>query len=112
MRISQVIVNLISNAVKYTQKGTIIISVKQDGNYIEICVSDTGSGISPERLPHIFERYNHSNQNEESGGGGETGTGLGLFICKFIIEAHGGEIKADSEVGKGTMVTIKLPINI
>lgn len=107
-RISQIIVNLISNAVRYTVGGVITISAKKENAKILICVSDTGFGIASERLPHLFERYG---KKEKSGGGQDTGTGLGLYICKHIVEQHGGEIWLESELGRGTSVFFTLPMN-
>ncbi len=105
-RISQVIVNLISNAVRFTSEGVIAISAEQNENQIRICVSDTGIGIAPERLARLFERYGGK---QKSGGGQDTGTGLGLYICKHIVEQHGGTIWIESEAGKGTSVFFTLP---
>ncbi len=105
-RISQVVVNLISNAVRFTADGLITISAGKENAGILVCVSDTGVGIEAERLPHIFERYV---KKEKSGGGQDTGTGLGLYICKHIIEQHGGTIRIESEKGHGTSVFFTLP---
>jgi signal transduction histidine kinase len=79
-------------------------AILEGGNLI-VTVEDTGTGISPERLPHIFERYNRPERPGET----DTGTGLGLFVCKQIIEAHGGEIYAESKPGKGTKIGFTLP---
>jgi signal transduction histidine kinase len=106
-RISQVIVNLISNAVRFTADGVITISVKKKNERILICVSDTGIGIAAERLPNIFERYS---KKQNSSGGQDTGTGLGLYICKHIVEQHDGEIWIESEEGCGTSVFFTLPL--
>ena len=105
LRISRVIVNLTANAIRFTTAGAICVSAGRKGAFVEISVADTGSGISPERLPHIFERYNI----QKSGDGRDTGTGLGLFICKHIVEEHGGEITVESEQGKGTVVRFTIP---
>ncbi|MGX8701653.1 sensor histidine kinase [Caproiciproducens sp.] len=105
-RISQVIVNLISNAVRFTAGGEITISAERREEQILVCVSDTGTGIAPERLPHLFERYGGK---QKSGGGQDTGTGLGLYICRHIVEQHGGTIWLESEEGKGTSVFFTLP---
>lgn len=105
-RISQVIVNLVSNAVRFTHDGQIRIDVNRDGDHIEICVRDTGSGISEDKLPHVFDRY-----NSIIGKQGSTGTGLGLFICKHIIEQHEGKISIASVFGEGTSVCFKLPVD-
>ncbi|MDD3231605.1 MAG: ATP-binding protein [Oscillospiraceae bacterium] len=107
MRISQVVVNLISNAVRFTSNGLITISAKREGTRIVACVADNGTGISLNRLSHIFERYYHK---EKTGGGQNTGTGLGLYICKHIVEQHGGNIWIESEEGRGTSVFFTLPI--
>ena len=106
-RISQIIVNLISNAVRFTADGAITITAKKEDAYILISVSDTGVGIEAERLPHIFERYN---KKQKSGSGQDTGTGLGLYICKYIVEQHGGEIWIESKEGHGTSVFFTLPV--
>lgn len=106
-RISQVIVNLISNAVRFTADGTITICAKREDAGLLICVSDTGVGIEAKRLPHVFERYG---KKQKSGGGRDTGTGLGLYICKYIVEQHGGEIRIESEEEQGTTVCFTLPI--
>ena len=102
-RLQRVFVNLISNALKHTKNGTILIKAEEKENYIIATVKDTGSGISEEDMPHIWERYYKGKHSE-------TGTGLGLFICKFIIESHGGKIWAESEVGKGTAFMFTLPV--
>ncbi len=106
-RISQVIVNLISNAVRFTAKGLITISARREDAQIVICVADTGTGIRSDRLSHIFERYS---SKEKSEGGQNTGTGLGLYICKHIVEQHGGNIWIESEESTGTTVFFTLPI--
>lgn len=105
-RLSQVIVNLISNAVRFTTDGVITISAKPSESGLLICVSDTGCGIEAQRLPHIFERYG---KKQKSGGGQDTGTGLGLCICRHIVEQHGGAIWIESEEGHGTSVFFTLP---
>lgn len=106
-RISQVVVNLISNSVRFTTNGVITITVKKEVTNILIGVSDTGVGIAAERLLNIFERYR---QKQKSGVGQDTGTGLGLHICKHIVEQHGGEIWIKSEKGHGTSVFFTLPV--
>ena len=106
-RISQVIINLISNAVRFTANGLITISAKHEDTHILVCVADTGTGILPSRLAHLFERYNHK---EKTGGGQNTGTGLGLYICKHIVEQHGGNIWIENREGLGTTVSFTLPI--
>ncbi|MDD4715955.1 MAG: ATP-binding protein [Oscillospiraceae bacterium] len=103
-KLSQVIVNLISNAIRFTANGSITVMAKAEDAQITVSVADTGSGIPPEMLPFIFERY-HSSQSS----GRDTGTGLGLYICKHIIEEHGGQIWVESQVGRGTTVSFMLP---
>lgn len=107
VRISQVIVNLISNAVRFTTDGVIVISAKKKDKKILVCVSDTGAGITAEQLPHLFQRYG---KKQKSGGSQDTGTGLGLYICKNIVEQHGGEIWVESKEGSGTSVFFTLPV--
>lgn len=102
-RLQRVFVNLISNALKHTKNGTILIKAEEEEGFVKITVKDTGSGISEEDMPHIWERYYKGKHSE-------TGTGLGLFICKFIVESHGGRIWAESEVGSGTEFIFTLPI--
>jgi len=102
-RLQRVFVNLISNALRHTKNGAILIKAEQNEKYVTVTVKDNGCGISPEDLPHIWERY-------YKGKNSVTGTGLGLFICKFIVESHGGEIHAESEFGKGTSFIFTLPI--
>ncbi len=101
-RLQRVFVNLISNALKHTKNGTVLIKAEADDEAVTVTVKDTGSGISPEDLPHIWERYYKGKHSE-------TGTGLGLFICKFIVESHGGTIGVESEAGRGTVFTFTLP---
>ena len=117
VRIEQVISNLLTNAIRHTpQGGTITSSVaRQDGgaddqatgHHMLISVKDTGEGIPPENLPHIFERfYRVGNSRARS----EGGTGLGLAIVKQIAEAHGGRVWAESQLGQGSTFYITLPV--
>ena len=102
-RLKRVFVNLISNALKHTKNGTILLKAEDgDDGFVTVTVKDTGSGISEEDMPHIWERYYKGKHSE-------TGTGLGLFICKFIVESHGGKIWAQSTVGEGTSFMFTLP---
>jgi signal transduction histidine kinase len=98
----QVFANLLGNAVKFTEKGRIRVEVTAGEREVRISVSDEGRGISPEHLPHLFERY------WQARAGGATGAGLGLYIARGIIEAHGGRIWADSIPGKGTTISFTL----
>ncbi len=106
-KLREVLLNLISNALKYTSPGgTILLSGKTIGDEVEISVTDTGSGISRKNLPHIFERF------YKIDGNGSSGTGLGLYICRQIIEAHDGTITAESEAERGSCFIIRLPIHV
>jgi two-component system phosphate regulon sensor histidine kinase PhoR len=107
LRFEQVMLNLLENAVAYsTPPRHIVLSAVAEGTGLKIAVSDTGIGIPPGDLPHVFERFYRVDKarNRRSGG-----TGLGLSICKEIVEAHGGTIRAESEVDKGTTIVLWLP---
>jgi two-component system, OmpR family, sensor histidine kinase BaeS len=109
-KISQVIVNLISNALKYTREtGSVEIEVLNEENTSKIGIRDTGSGISAEDLPLIFERFYRADRSRNRLTGG---SGIGLTITKAIVEAHKGKIEVKSEVNKGTEFTVVLPKSI
>jgi signal transduction histidine kinase len=106
-RLRQVMDNLLSNAVKYSPPGTeVAILCKAKGKEIVVGVRDQGVGIAPEEQVRIFERFH---QVEMPGGGKPSGAGLGLTICKRIVEAHGGRIWVESELGKGSTFYFSLP---
>ncbi|MBO1512114.1 ATP-binding sensor histidine kinase [Metabacillus bambusae] len=104
-RIGQVFANLITNAIKHTNRGGIHLKLEIDEQTVLISCRDTGGGIADEDLPYIFER-NFTIANHPS----RKGHGLGLTICKEIIKHHNGEIWAESEIGKGTTFFIQLPV--
>ena len=105
-RLSQVLKNILGNAIKFTDYGSITIGAKKQDDHILIFIEDTGVGISDDELTKIFTKfyqaYTGSDRRNE-------GTGLGLFICKEIIQKHNGEIWAESKIGKGSKFIIKLP---
>lgn len=106
-RMDQVLTNLIDNASRYTQPGdTISITTDEDNSYNILRITDTGTGIAPEHLQQVFDRFYKVDASRKRG---KQGTGLGLFICKMIIEEHGGIIEVESQVGEGTTFIIKLP---
>jgi signal transduction histidine kinase len=103
-RMLQVVGNLISNSIKFTpQGGKIAIRGERVGDELRVCVSDTGSGIPEESLNSVFERFWQVGQNDRRG------LGLGLYISRCIVEAHGGSIWAESKRGEGSRVCFKLP---
>jgi signal transduction histidine kinase len=108
-RIGQVLHNLIANAVVHTTSGgTITVSGRESGEYLEVSVTDTGEGIPAEDLPNIFERFYRVDKSRSRRTGG---SGLGLTIAKRIVEAHGGDITASSEPGKGSRFTFTVPVS-
>ena len=107
MRLRQVLLNLVDNAVKYTPYGgKVEISLTRDEGHAYVSVRDTGIGIEKEDQEKIFGRFYRvdKSRNREIGG-----TGLGLSICKWIIEAHGGKISVVSDAGKGSTFTVSIP---
>lgn len=107
-RIMQVLGNLLTNALRYTpQGGTITLQSKRDDPWAVLQVSDTGSGITSEDLPHIFDRF-YRGDSARSEAGGESG--LGLAIARAFVLAHGGEVDVESQVGQGSTFTIHLPL--
>ncbi|WP_345955824.1 ATP-binding protein [Mucilaginibacter sp. PAMB04168] len=106
-QIDQVMVNLVNNAVKYAPGSKdIVIKVKKQVSAVKISVIDKGPGISPDKLPHLFERYYRADYT----GMQFSGLGLGLYISKEIVEKHGGQIDVDTELGKGTTFWFTLPL--
>ena len=102
MRISQVVSNLLTNAVKFTKHGTVYVSADNKDGQVVVSVKDTGPGIDPEIMPRLFTKFTTKSQ---------TGTGLGLFISKSIIEAHDGRIWAENNKDKkGATVAFRLPL--
>ncbi|MCS7261588.1 MAG: HAMP domain-containing histidine kinase, partial [Anaerolineae bacterium] len=103
-RLRQLLLNLVDNAIKYTPRGgTVTLSLYREGGWVRISVQDTGVGIPPEALPHIFERFFRMPRL------GRKGVGLGLAIARWIAEAHGGRIEVESQVGQGSTFTLWLP---
>lgn len=102
----QVFTNLIGNAMKFTEKGQIEISLSDSESALECAVKDTGIGISKENLPKVFEKFRQFGQGPAFG---EKGTGLGLSIAKAIVEMHKGKIWVESEIGKGTKFVFIIP---
>ena len=105
-KIIQLFTNLVSNALKFTQRGTIEISAVDHPQAVECRVTDTGCGISEKDLPRAFEKFQ---QFGPTINGNDKGTGLGLAICKAIVELHGGRISVSSRLNKGTVFTFTLP---
>ena len=103
LRLRQVLSNLVANALRYTSSGGQIQvrAFVEETDRVTVSVSDTGRGIAPEDLPHIFDRFYKSSDSR--------GTGLGLAIAKNLVIAHGGEISAQSTLGQGTTITFTLP---
>jgi two-component system sensor histidine kinase KdpD len=105
-RLAQVFDNLFSNAVKYAPGSSLTVKLNVNENHVQISVRDYGSGIAPAHLANIFKRfYRVPNPNSTV-----RGTGLGLFICRQLVRAHGGEIAAESTVGEGTVFHLQLPL--
>ncbi len=107
-RLIQVLTNLLANALMYTPaSGTVTVTAAQVGGEVQVSVKDTGIGIPPESLPHIFDRFYRVDKSRSRGAGG--GSGIGLTIAKAIIEVHGGKIWAESEgEGRGSTFTFTL----
>jgi signal transduction histidine kinase len=105
--VRQILSNLMENSLRYTPSGGRVScrSVRDQG-WVALSVSDTGSGIVPEHLPRIFERFYRSDPGRSRE---EGGTGLGLAIVKHLVEAHGGRVSAESERGVGTTITCWFP---
>ncbi len=106
LRLTQVITNFLSNAIKFTQKGYILIGYeyREEGRHVHIFVEDTGIGIPKEKQDAVFNRFTKLDEFAK-------GTGLGLSICKVIAERFDGYIAVESEIGKGSRFSIILPLN-
>jgi signal transduction histidine kinase len=108
-RIGQVVANLVGNAIKFTPKGGVVhLSVAMDRDGARIDVTDTGVGIDPAELPHIFERFYRGSRANEARG---AGSGLGLAIVRSIVDMHGGNVTVESSVDSGSRFTVRLPLD-
>lgn len=108
-KLKQIVLNLLSNAAKFTEQGEIRISASRENSSFKLAVADTGIGMKKEALDHIFEEFRQAENSTASQYGG---TGLGLAIVKRLANLLGGDIGVESEVGKGSKFTITLPINL
>ncbi|MEA2514713.1 MAG: two-component system, OmpR family, sensor kinase [Thermomicrobiales bacterium] len=109
-RVVQVIQNLIRNAIRFTPEGGIILAgANRDGDAVAITVRDTGVGIAPEDVPHVFDRFYRVERSRNRGSGG---AGLGLTIARQLVESMGGTITVESTVDEGTTFTIRLPRSV
>lgn len=109
-RLTQILTNLLNNALRYTPPGgRVTITARQTGEMVEICIADTGVGISEKDLPHIFERFYRADSSR-SRRNRDGGSGIGLTIVRHLVEAHGGSIWAESDgLGKGSRFYLRLP---
>ncbi len=109
LRLRQVFLNLLTNAIKYTHKeGTVTIELIVNNNTVAISISDTGIGIDHENLENIFDRFYRVNKTSNRNDGG---SGLGLAIVKWIVNAHAGSVSVDSKIGQGSKFTVTLPFH-
>ena len=107
MRLEQIIVNLVENAIKYTDEGSVDVSVSEEGEWAVFTVKDTGIGIPEESIEHLFERFYRVDKARSRSTGG---TGLGLSITEKLITLHGGSIEVRSKLGEGSIFTVQLPV--
>jgi signal transduction histidine kinase len=105
-RVRQILTNLVSNAVKFTARGSVTVHVAARGRFVAVIVQDTGPGIRPEETSAIFEEYRQTGDVRAR----RAGTGLGLSIARRLVVMHGGAIQLDSQVGRGATFTITLPV--
>ncbi len=119
--VRRVVANLLSNAIRHTSRqGTITLGAQKVGQALHIKVQDDGEGISPEYQEKIFDKFVQAERSPEATGRGgdrkrvrlRSGTGLGLTFCKMAVELHGGAIRVESQVGKGSSFIFTLPIKI
>ncbi|QEG38816.1 PAS domain S-box protein [Roseimaritima ulvae] len=103
----KIVLNLLSNAFKFTLEGEIVITQRQTGEVVELCVRDTGTGIPSEQMPQLFERFHRI---ENSQGRTHEGSGIGLALVQELVKLHGGTIAAESSFGEGTTFTIRVPL--
>jgi signal transduction histidine kinase len=107
VRLRQIVLNLLNNALKFTQEGgKIILRVTQKADSLIIEVEDNGPGIDDKEQAHLFEPYRRLEASEER----LSGLGLGLALCKTLVELHGGKIWAKSQAGKGSIFTFSIPL--
>ncbi len=108
-RFTQILTNLLGNALRYTPSGgQVKVTAEKKGEMVEICITDTGIGISPEALPHIFERFYRADPARSRQNG--EGSGIGLTVVRHLVEAHNGQVWAESEgEGKGSRFCVRLP---
>ncbi len=107
MRLEQIVVNLVENAIKYTDEGSVSVSVSDEGEWAVFTVKDTGIGIPEESIEHLFERFYRVDKARSRSTGG---TGLGLSITEKLINLHGGSIEVRSKLGEGSTFTVQLPV--
>ena len=103
--LTRAIMNVVDNSIKFTKRGSIKISTKQQKNYIVLVIKDSGRGIREKDLPHIFNKFTKLEKHVP-------GTGVGLWITKRTVEEHGGTITVTSKRKKGTTFTIRLPTGV
>ncbi len=105
--LSEVFANLIDNALKYSNEGgTVTVSATADGNYVRVNVIDRGIGMPSNVVSNLFHKFYRSHRSRET----VAGTGIGLYICKAIVESHGGQIEVKSEDGRGSTFSFTVPI--
>lgn len=117
-RLRQILTNILQNAVMHTAAGSKVtmcakldqsrVEAKLDQSRIEVTIQDSGSGIAPEHLPHIFDRFFRIDESRSRATGG---SGLGLAIVKQLVELHGGKVWAESQAGVGTTIRFTLPVS-
>jgi signal transduction histidine kinase len=108
-RVRQVLANMLANAVKFTERGTVSVAATAAEGWVTVSVSDTGVGISPEAQAYVFDEFRQADSSTTRRYGG---TGLGLAISKRLVTLHGGRIWVDSEVGRGSTFHFTLPIRV
>jgi signal transduction histidine kinase len=103
--LERIVVNLVSNAVKYTKQGTVLVRLSREGSRVRFDVADSGIGIPQDALPHLFQEFYRAGNAKAVE---ESGTGLGLSIVKLLVERYGGRIAVASKEGEGTTFTVEL----
>jgi len=107
---TQVLTNILDNALRHTPEGgRIVLSARDTEEWVELAIQDSGPGLKAEDLDRIFDRFYRTDSSRQRDGEVPGGSGLGLAIARSIVQAHGGQLSAESEAGKGLKVIVRLP---